>query len=284
MIIIDGQGRKDCMEEAFFFGDEGSRLFAVLHRPENSRGKKGIIFCHPFGEEKQYSYRVFVRFARELCDRDFHVLRFDCQGYGDSQGNFEDATLETHVADTVKAIGLLRGGFGIEKIDLLGLRLGGTVAAMAAERSRTERLILWFPVVNGREYLGELVKTRILAELINKMPSRSQSEIIEEIETRGGTDIGGYYLTKEMCRQLAGVDQTAHGVHFKGSVFIAAMKSVAKQVKALEELAEGYAGNEGNSCTLKIMEEKVFWNMQSLYDWYFPENLYRDTLKWILGN
>ncbi|MEP9410009.1 MAG: alpha/beta hydrolase [Candidatus Brocadia sp.] len=272
------------MEEAFFFGNEGSRLFAVLHRPESIKERKGIIFCHPFGEEKQYSYRVFVRFARELCDMNFYVLRFDCLGYGDSQGNFEDATLETYVDDTVKAVDLLKGRLGIEKIALLGLRLGGTVAAMAAERSRTERLILWFPVVNGREYLGELIKTRILAELINKMPSRSQNGIIEEIETTGGADIGGYYLTREMYRQIAEVGQTTYGTHFKGSVYIAAMKSATKQVKSLEEFAEGYARNEGNSCALKIIEEKVFWNMQSLYDWYFPENLYRDTLKWILGN
>lgn len=273
------------MEEAFFFENEGTRLFAIIHRPKNSKEKKGIIFCHPFGEEKQYSYRAFVRFARELCDRNFHVMRFDCRGYGDSEGDFKDATLETQVADTLKAIDIFKVQFCIQKVGLFGLRLGATIATLAAERdSSIQRLILWFPVINGKEYLDELIKTKIISELTNKMTSLPQREIIEQLKSKGGSDMGGYYLTTEMYEQLLGIDQTSQSSHFGGTVLIVTMKGNPKQQRSFENLLEIYNKRKGGLCTLKVIEEKIFWNMQSLYDWYFPVHLYKETLKWLTGN
>jgi exosortase A-associated hydrolase 2 len=273
------------MEEAFFFENEGIKLFAVLHRPKNNKEKKGIIFCHPYEEEKQYSYRVFVKFARELCDKNFFVLRFDCRGYGDSQGNFEDATLETQVADTLRAIDLLKVQFGINKVDLLGLRLGGTIAARVAERNDSiEKLILWFPIINGKEYLDELIRIKIFSDLTNKMTSLSQRRIIDELKSKGVIDIRGHYLTKEMYEQLLRIDQTTQESNFQGAVLIVTSKGKPKQYIPFEIFSEVYNKRKLGLCSLKVVEEKGFWNMQSLYDWYFPEILYIETLKWIIAN
>lgn len=269
------------MEEAFYFGDENAKLFAILHRPKNGKEKKGVIFCHPFGEEKQYSYRVFVRFARELCKRDFYVLRFDCRGYGDSQDDFEDATVETQIADTRKAIDLMKVQFGIEKITLLGLRLGGTIAALVAEQdSSIEKLILWSPVINGKEYLDDLFRLKRISELTSKGKSVSQQVIIGEIQSNGGCDVVGHYLTKEMFEQLLRIDQTIHISNFRGNVLIVIIKDNYKQGKSYESLSEIY-NKRNHICTLKVVEDEVFWNMTSLFDWYFPVNLYKETLEWI---
>ncbi|MDR4508781.1 MAG: alpha/beta fold hydrolase [Candidatus Brocadiaceae bacterium] len=272
------------MEEAFFLENEGMNIFAILHKPRDLKQKKGIIFCHPFGEEKQFSHRVFVKFARELCDKNYYVLRFDCRGYGDSQGNFEDTTLETQVSDTIKAIEFLKVQLGLDKVDLLGLRMGGTIAAMAAGRnSSVEKLILWFPIISGQGYFDELLRIKRLSELTNNMTSLSKKEILEELQLKGRSDILGYCFTKEMYHQFLEIDKNIPVLNLMGPILITAMKYDQKQCKLFENLSEVYNKNTHNVCNLKFIEDKSFWTLQSLYNCYFPENLYCETMQWILG-
>ncbi len=271
------------MEKAFYFENEGKRLFAILYSPRNSSGNKGIIFCHPYGEEKQLSYRVLVRFARELYDKGFYILRFDCRGYGDSQGDIEDATLETQITDTIKAIDLLKDRFGIEKISLLGLRLGGTIATLIAEQdSRIDKLILWSPIIKGKEYLEELIKKKLFLDVSSMAPT-SKSQIIEELKSKGVVNIQGHHLTQELYKEFSGIDLTTHVSNFRGPVFISTIKDTPTHYRSFEVLSEIYR-KKGVLCELKVIDEKVFWDVRPLYEWYFPEQLYKETLKWILGN
>ncbi len=162
-----------------------------------------------------------VRFARELCLSGFYVLRFDCYGYGDSEGNFEDAKLQTQIADTVKAIDLLEVQFGIKEVSLLGLRWGGTVAALVAEQDpRVEKLILWSPIINGKEYLDELIRKQMLSNVVNKMARAFKNQILEEFKSKDVIDIEGHHLTLENFEQLSGIDPTAQVSKFKGTAFM----------------------------------------------------------------
>jgi exosortase A-associated hydrolase 2 len=272
------------MERAFYFENDMKRLFAFLHSPDDGRGNGGIIFCHPYGEEKQLSYRVFVRFARELCLRGFHVLRFDCYGYGDSEGNFEEATLETQIADTIKAIDLLEVQFGIRKVSLLGLRWGGTVAALAAEQdSRIESLILWSPIINGKEYLDELIRKEMLSNLVNKVARVSKDLIFEEFKSKGLINIEGHNLTMGSFEEISGIDLTALASRFKGTAFMAATKDIPRVHQSLETLSEIYKKN-GVFCELNLVDDRIFWDWESFWVWYMPEQLYEVTLNWIGKN
>ena len=274
------------MEKAFYFENEGKRLFAILHSPNNSRERKGIIFCHPYSEEKQHSYRILVRFARELCDRGFYVLRFDCFGYGDSQGDFEEATIETQISDTIKAIDIMKTQVNIEKIGLLGLRLGGTITALAANRdARIEKLILWSPIIKGKEYIDELFRKKLFSELTNKMVNTSKNQIIQELESNGAVDIEGHYLTRQVYDQLLEIDliSSVNVSDFKGSVLSCTIKDRPKLSKSLDTLLEAYK-KKGASCNLAVVDDKVFWDSQFFYEWYFPENLFEETLKWVTGD
>jgi alpha/beta superfamily hydrolase len=255
-----------------------------LHGPDHSRGKKGIIFCHPYGEEKQLSYRVFVRFARELCRSGFYVLRFDCYGYGDSEGNFEDAKLETQIADTIKAIDLLELQFGIKKVSLLGLRWGGTVAALVAEQdSRVEKLLLWSPIINGKEYLDELIRKQMLSHVVNKKARVSKNQVLEEFKVKGVINIEGHNLTLENFEGLSGIDLTAQVSRYRGPVLIFTMKENPRVYKSLGALSEVYKKN-GGLCELKLVEDRIFWDWEAFWEWYSPEQLYRATVDWIANH
>jgi pimeloyl-ACP methyl ester carboxylesterase len=84
----------------------------------------------------------------------FHVLRFDYLGTGDSSGEVEDASVAQWIADINRAVEELSRSFDMHDISLIGLRLGATLAAhAAAEGGRVSRLVLWEPVIDGREYV-----------------------------------------------------------------------------------------------------------------------------------
>lgn len=269
------------MGKAFFFENEGKRLFAVLNSPEKNRLDTGMIFCHPYADEKQRSCRIFGRFASELCDRGFFVLRFDCRGYGDSQGDFEDATVETQINDTIKAIDILTVQHNVEKVGLIGLRWGGAIAALTAERDpRIDNLILWSPIIQGKKYVDLLIRDKIFSYISNKEVPPSRDKIVEELRKEGLIDIGGYYLTLEVYEELLGIDLTARVPEFKGRVLTVITKRESTAQSAFEAFPAIYKKN-GNLTDLKVVDEKDFWTQRTHYEWYFPNQLYRETLTWI---
>lgn len=268
------------MENAFFFSNMGAKLFAFSHIPEHPNGR-GIIFCHPYSEEKQLSYRVFARFARELCREGFSVVRFDCRGYGDSHGDFADATIETMLCDTLRGVELLRET-GCERIGLLGLRLGGAIAALAAEKDPgIDRLVLWSPVVSGSAYLDELFRRKTFSVLAAKKTIVTREQLIEQIGLADKVEVDGYYLTKEVYNRLLALDLAALVSNYKGSVLITS--SVNERPWKYEDLSESYRKN-GAACEWKVFEDKAFWNEQSMQEWSFPSEVYRGTLDWMIGN
>src|SRR5207302_100678 len=102
--------------------------------------------------------------ARSLSALGFRVLRFHCQGYGDSELLDEKVTLSTHLRDTLDAVGLLRE-LGDGTIGLAGARFGGAVAAVAADRIGAVGLMLWEPVVAGKAYADSLIRQEVISAL-----------------------------------------------------------------------------------------------------------------------
>jgi pimeloyl-ACP methyl ester carboxylesterase len=95
--------------------------------------------------------------AARVSDAGFHVLRFDYHGAGDSAGDIEEACLEGWLDDTAAAVAEMREISGSPRVALVGLRLGATLAALAARRGGgVEALVLWDPVLEGAAYVREL--------------------------------------------------------------------------------------------------------------------------------
>jgi alpha-beta hydrolase superfamily lysophospholipase len=75
---------------------------------------QGFVFCYPEFEEKLWTERVFVSFARELAARGYHVLRFDSAGHGDSDGEFVHASLSSRLDDLDCAVRALAAELGAQ--------------------------------------------------------------------------------------------------------------------------------------------------------------------------
>lgn len=147
---------------SFFFGSSDHSLFGVYHPPRGRSAREhGIVLCYPLGQEYMRSHRAFRQLANLLSRRGYHVLRFDYYGTGDSMGEGEDVRVAHCLADVATAIDELKDNAGIERVSLVGLRLGADFAVLAgAGRTDVERIVLWDPVVEGAELLAALLAGR----------------------------------------------------------------------------------------------------------------------------
>jgi len=139
---------------AFYFGSPQRQLFGYLHTPQGS-ATGGVLLCPPWGAEYQYAHRALHFLAKRLSGRGFVVLRFDYSGTGDSWGDSTDADLSQWVDDTTLAAGELRAASGLDRLDLVGLRVGAGIAAQAvAKLDGVRRLVVWDPITDGDRWLN----------------------------------------------------------------------------------------------------------------------------------
>lgn len=141
-----------------FFGPAGSRLFGLFDPPpKGSRAPTAALICPPAGQEYVRAHRSLVQLGLRLSRRGIPVLRFDYSGSGDSAGDLEDGSISQWVDDVGHALDEARRLSGCDRVRIVGLRLGATLALLAAtDRNDVDALALWAPVVDGAGHLEEL--------------------------------------------------------------------------------------------------------------------------------
>jgi uncharacterized protein len=146
----------------FYFGISPKRLYGCHHLPQNSDVRTcAVVLCCPIGQEYIRSHRAIYQLAVRLSQTGFHVLRFDYFGCGDSEGDFEEGSLAQWTSDVHSAIAEIQERSALTSISLVGLRIGATLALLAAADCHdVESIILWEPVFNGRLHLKELAKAQ----------------------------------------------------------------------------------------------------------------------------
>ena len=141
----------------FYFGDLDTQLFGMYHPPRGAMRDVAVLLCYPFGPEYVRAYRGFRQVANALANAGCHVLRFDYYGSGDSSGAGENAYVGQWLEDVTIAADELKDMSGVGAISVVGLRLGATLSLLAiGERSDVASLVLWDPVVSGKDFLDDL--------------------------------------------------------------------------------------------------------------------------------
>ena len=141
--------------------------------------------------------------ADQLADAGYVVLRFDYDGMGDSVGQLDDPNRVEAWLDSIrKAAGLLRAT-GVERVGLVGLRIGGTLAALAAQDENIAALVLWDPVPTGRRFIREQEALKAL----------SIGET-EDVGGSGSAELLGMLLPPPLVEQLALIDMTGVAAPF----------------------------------------------------------------------
>jgi exosortase A-associated hydrolase 2 len=186
----------------FYMNTAGGRLFAVHHSPRAvDSSLPAVVCCYPFGQETLRAHRAFRQLAVRLARRGQHTLRFDYHGSGDSSGESGEGNLDRWEMDIEAAAAELKSRACVRALGLVGLRLGAALAAtVAARRLDLDHVVLWEPVVSGREYLEEIEISH--ARLLE------DRGLVAERGADGGrtTEVLGFPLTPTMQRGLEGID------------------------------------------------------------------------------
>jgi pimeloyl-ACP methyl ester carboxylesterase len=143
--------------EPFYVKNKESQLYSVYYEPKVSANNgKGVVLCYPVGQEYIRCHRMYDNLARKLARQGIHTVKFDYSGTGDSGGDFSSARMAQWVSDIAGVAAELREGSDVQKLYVVGVRLGGLLALRYAEQAPVDGLVLLSPVVNGTGYLKEI--------------------------------------------------------------------------------------------------------------------------------
>jgi alpha/beta superfamily hydrolase len=164
-------------------------------------GKRGVVLCSAHGYEGMCVHRVWGGLAERLARAGMPTLRFDYPGAGDSAGHDEEpGRVEAWLGGVRAAMGWMRANAGVEEIALVGLRLGGTLAAaVAAEEGWVDALALLAAPASGKAYARELRALAMMAPPAEGAPAPRP-------EWQGDLEAAGFVLTAETLADLGRVD------------------------------------------------------------------------------
>jgi alpha/beta superfamily hydrolase len=264
-------------EFPFFFGDG---IFGVVHAPAGN-GHPGWVICSPFGNERTNSHRLQVEWARYLASLGRWSLRFDYRGTGDSRGTFEDYTVHDYVNDIERAATELESVSGMPCGGVLGLRLGASLAAVfAATVQRKLDLALWEPVVNGRKYRNELLRTTMANEMVHSGGShRSRDDYRRDLAEGRSIYVDGFAVARPMYDSLDTIDLITLGRPTSGRALIVQMRSGRGRAPAPAVANLFGIYSEGGAARLETAAVPPVWKETRTLRWQL-DDLFSKTLGW----
>lgn len=268
-------------EIPFFFDGGVNQLFGVMHHAA-SPSDTGYVFCHPFMEEKLWAHRVFVHMARRLAEQGSPVLRFDCRGNGDSDGEFSETPMVDYLTDIGTTIGELRRQQpGVAHIGLLGLRLGATFAVEAAQHhALTGPLILWEPITNGDRYSQEILRSNLTTQMaVQGKVQVTREQLVENMQNGEPVDVEGYEFSWPVFDSLRQLSLEGEGpIKVQGRSLI--LQTVKNEKQPLRKDIAVLAERLGEHSTVDKVEEESFWREIRTYYGSAPK-LEQRTLEWL---
>jgi len=191
--------------EREFFEVDGTRLYVAFHLP-GGRPRAGVLMCPPLLEERKGAGRVCVELAERLASLGIASLRFDYRGSGDSEGEQEQMSLDSCLADIAAALGRLRRR--IERpVMLVGLRLGASLGTLAAERLEgIDALLLWQPVASGEDFYLLNLRRHMFRRSLIGAGGHAASGAAGGDAGADTVDLDGFVLRREFCEELRRID------------------------------------------------------------------------------
>ena len=198
--------------EPLYFRSGDHQLFGWLHGLATCGASGfGMVICKPFGNEAICSHSTVRTLAEAAAGLGIPTLRFDYIGTGDSPDlELNSDQVTAWAADVVAAIEELKRRTGVERVVLLGIRLGALLALQTAQNSAAvTALVLLAPVLSGKRYLRELRTTN----LASASGSANAGEIGAH-GTQGGGGVGnadiveaaGFAISAESTVTLSQID------------------------------------------------------------------------------
>ena len=183
-------------------------MAAWLHLPTDGQARRaGVVICSPMGYEYAHSYRSLLTLADRLAQAGLPALRLDYHGSGASPGDaLTPGLVEKWIENVHSGIRVMEELTNRE-VSLFGLRLGATLAGVAAARFQVDHFVAWAPVVSGRSFVREL-------DAMAKIAGATRPEAANYLEA------GGFVLADETAEDLKAIDLTRLDYRVRGDALI----------------------------------------------------------------
>ena len=138
----------------------GTRKISGIFCHHNIGKSPIIIMCHGYGSSK--NSEKYIKLAKLFSEQGIASLRFDFFGHGQSDGKFEDFTIEKGLEDVENVYRYLVGSEFVDniKIGIFGSSMGGSVSILTTSefnRFNIKSMVLSAPAIDyssiGRDAL-----------------------------------------------------------------------------------------------------------------------------------
>jgi hypothetical protein len=200
-------------------------------------------------------------------------------GHGDSDGNFEDSSVETQLSDIqCTLLTLKEKAPHISEFGLLGLRFGATLAAVSAENlPDIKKLILWDPIVDGSKYMQEMLRINLTTQsAVYKEIRHTRNDLVQMMKEGKTVNVDGYEMSYSMFEQTSSINLLQNNKKYAGNCLIVQISKKEEIFKKdLEHLKSLYSNAD-----LTLSVEEPFWKeIKTFYS--RAENLFHNTMSWL---
>jgi alpha/beta superfamily hydrolase len=258
-----------------YFGTDSHRLYGVIHNGVDY-AKTALVLCAPFGEEMVATYARFANWSKQLAEQGIPILRFHFYGTGESGGGSVDFTLESAIDDACTAFEFARKRTAPLRLGYFGVRLGATIAVLAALRQPVDLLMMWSPITNVQQYMRELFRAQLAKEMVHQGLTRVQrdtQDMILDLESGRSIDLLGYEFSPQLYGQMATRWEWPEKAPAKHILWLA---RTAEEKKASVIVDRWKAS--GSRVDFKVLPEPGFWDE---YTSVFPGRFAASTLDWL---
>lgn len=190
-------------QQKFIPGPSG-QLYTFLNAPQGGLIRdSSILILNPSNDEYSRCHRPLRVLAESLAAKGYPVLRFDYFATGDSAGELEQGRLAIWQRDIECAVEHLRDLSVTNNIQVIGIRMGATLGALASSRIKPTNLILWDPVLKGSTFLQQ---NRIMQRDFSAFLKRDLIQLRLDGNNQGETM--GFPLTNEQQREFDAIELT----------------------------------------------------------------------------
>lgn len=191
------------VSQPLFLEFNGRRLFALQIRPV-SACIGVVLFLPPFSEEMNRCRSHVAVQARALAAAGLRCLLLDHHGTGESGGQSTEGDWDQWLADATAAAQWLAQDSG-RPLALWGLRTGALLAAEVAASGLVpvSRLLLWQPVVDGKQFVNQYLRLRIASQMVHGTDRETTATILARLSAGEVIEVAGYPLTSRLADGIA---------------------------------------------------------------------------------
>lgn len=146
------------MIEAKVINSRGKDMVCLIeYKNEKVRGKNTIIYKHGFCGNKITPHRIMVNLGHDLVAEGYTVVRFDCAGAGDSEGDWTYMTISGETEDFKKILHWVKDVLSPTKTMILGYSMGALETALCCREIPLDGILFWSPVGNAYDCFMHLL-------------------------------------------------------------------------------------------------------------------------------